>query len=91
MFLRYKYPLYNPVLIRAILPDLQEALTGYLGARGVEFAILVRVLLRANKKKKKGMLITPQFLEHPQSRAPVARLGTRRILTVVSGFRSGVR
>lgn len=53
MFLRYKYPLYNPALIRAILPDLQEALTGYLGARGVEFAILVRVLLRANKKKER--------------------------------------
>lgn len=52
MFLRYKYPLYNPALIRAILPDLQEALTGYLGARGVEFAILVRVLLRANKKEE---------------------------------------
>lgn len=88
----YKYPLYNPLLMRAIFPDLQEALTDFLGGKGVEFAILVRVLLRAKKKrKKKGMLITPQFLEDPDARAPLARLGTGRILTDVSGFRSGVR
>lgn len=43
------------------------------------------------KKKKKGMLITPQFLEDPDTRAPLARLGKGRILTDVSGFRSGVR
>lgn len=42
----YKYPLYNTAEIRALLPDLQEALTSFLGSKGIEFAILVRVLIR---------------------------------------------
>lgn len=49
----YKYPLYDPLLMRAIFPDFQEALTDFLGGKGVEFAILVRVLLRAKKKKRR--------------------------------------
>lgn len=49
----YKYSLYNPLLMRAIFPDLQEALPDFLGGKGVEFAILVRVLLRAKKKRRR--------------------------------------